>query len=96
MSQIVFRGNTIEVETKELMMALLKIQDSKGEWEQDKEDKSGNAASGNDAKFMALLSGYDDATSLANQEQKQLSALKSGPAVNVTKFQLVNVLGYCK
>jgi len=90
MSQIVFRENTIAVETKELRMALLKIQDLKNDWEEDTNNNS------KDAKFMALLNGYDDAISLANQELKQLAALKSGPAVNAKKFQLSNIVGYCK
>ena len=90
MSQILFRENTIAVETKELRMALLKIQDLKNDWEEDTNNNS------KDAKFMALLNGYDDAISLANQELKQLAALKSGPAVNAKKFQLSNIVGYCK
>lgn len=83
-------------------MALLKIQDLKREWEEDAKGSSGNnnnnnnASGSSDSKFMELLSGYDDAISLANQELKQLSALKSGPAVNAKKFQLQNILGYCK
>jgi len=95
MSEIVFRENTIAVETKELRMALLKIQDLKGDWE---EDKNGNTNNNNasDAKFMALLSGHDDAISLTNQELKLLATLKSGPAVNAKKFQLVNIVGYAK
>ncbi len=97
MSQIVFRENTITVETKELRMAMLKIQDLKGDWEEAENGNSNNKSTGgSDAKFMALLNGYDDATSLANQELKQLAALKSGPAVNAKKFQLPNVVGYCK
>jgi hypothetical protein len=81
-------------------MALLGVRDSKADW------LRGAAAAaradvvdgvgGSDAKFMALLSGYDDAISLANQELKQLAALKSGPAVNAKKFRLANVVGYCK
>ncbi len=94
MSQIVFRENNIVVETKELRMALLKVQNLKMEWE---EEKSGGGGGGsNDAKFMALLNGYDDTISLTNQELKQLAPLKSGPAVNAKKFQLVNILGYAK
>lgn len=101
MSQISFRDNTIAVETKESRMALLKIQDLKGDWESDQNSNGNNSnnnagGGGSDAKFMALLSGYDDAISLANMELAQLSALKSGPAVNAKKFQRVNILGYCK
>jgi len=106
MSQIAFRENTIVVETKELRMALLKIQDLKGDWEEDNNNKgnsnnnnnNNNASSGggSDAKFMALLSGYDDAISLTNRERIQLAALKSDPAVNAKRFQLANILGYCK
>jgi len=98
MSQIVFRENNIAVETKELRMALLKIQDLKGEWEENTKggNNNNNNASSSDAKFMALLSGYDDAISLTNQELKQLATLKSGPAVNAKKFQLVNILGFGK
>ena len=94
-SQIVFRENTIAVETKELRMALLKVQDLRTEWEEEKQGGDNNSNAG-DAKFMALLNGYDDAIALANQERKQLAALKAGPAVNAKRFQLVNVLGYCK
>lgn len=93
MSQIVFRENTISVETKELRMALLKIQDLKGDWEKDNKNNNSNSS---DAKFMELLNGYDDAISLTNQELKQLATLKSGPAVNAKKFQLMNIVGYCK
>lgn len=101
MAQIVFRENGIAVETKELRMALLKIQDLRSDWEDGNNNKENNSAAGgggggSDAKFMALLSGYDDAISLTNQELKQLSALKSGPAVNAKRFQLVNIMGYCK
>lgn len=102
MSQIVFRENSIVVETKELRMALLKVQDFRSDWEgEDKHDKGGNNNNNNnnntsDAKFMALLNGYDDAISLSNQELKQLATLKSGPAVNAKKFQLLNIVGYCK
>lgn len=101
MSQIVFRENTIVVETRELRMALLKVQDLRSDWEEDKKGSvsnnngNGNSSSG-DAKFMELLNAYDDAVSLANQELKQLASLKSGPAVNAKRFQLVNVLGYCR
>ncbi len=103
MSQITFRENVIPVETKELRMALLKIQDLKSDWEEEEEEKKKNSndntattASSNDAKFMELLSGYDDAVSLVNKELKQLATLKSGPAVNAKKFQLVNLVGYSK
>eukprot|EP00577_Skeletonema_sp_RCC1716_P008360 CAMPEP_0113414812 /NCGR_PEP_ID=MMETSP0013_2-20120614/24226_1 /TAXON_ID=2843 ORGANISM="Skeletonema costatum, Strain 1716" /NCGR_SAMPLE_ID=MMETSP0013_2 /ASSEMBLY_ACC=CAM_ASM_000158 /LENGTH=718 /DNA_ID=CAMNT_0000301713 /DNA_START=8 /DNA_END=2164 /DNA_ORIENTATION=- /assembly_acc=CAM_ASM_000158 len=99
MSQITFRENVIPVETKDLRMALLKIQDLKSDWEEEEEEKKKNDAtnsSSDDAKFMELLSGYDDAVSLVNKELKQLAALKSGPAVNAKKFQLVNLLGYSK
>ena len=98
MSQITFRENTIAVETKELRIALLKIQDSKTDWEEEKKKNSNNNNNSNasDAKFMELLNGYDDATALANQELKQLATLKSGPAVNAKKFQLTNIVGYCK
>lgn len=94
MSQITFRENVISVETKDLRMALLKIQDLKNDWEEVEEEKRNNID--DDAKFMELLSGYDDAVSLVNKELKQLAALKSGPAVNAKKFQLVNLLGYSK
>jgi len=108
MSQITFRDNIIPVETKDLRMALLKIQDLKSGWEEEEEEKKRNnndntaastrptTSSNDDAKFMELLSGYDDAISLVNKELKQLAALKSGPAVNAKKFQLVNLLGYSK
>jgi hypothetical protein len=33
---------------------------------------------------------------LTNQELKQLATLKSGPAVNAKKFQLINLMGYSK
>ncbi|KAL7519659.1 hypothetical protein ACHAWX_004414 [Stephanocyclus meneghinianus] len=93
-SNIVFRDNTIVVESKELKMALLKVQDLKNEWEDDKNNK--HAGSSEDSKFMALLSGYDDVITLASHESKQLVTLKSGPAVNAKKFQLINIVGYCK
>lgn len=93
LSKVVFRDNDIVVETKEARMALLKIQDLTGDWEQ---EQSGAGAGKDDAKFMALLSGYDDTISLANQELKQLAALKAGPAVNAKRFQLRNLLGYCQ
>mmetsp|Transcript_10193 Transcript_10193/g.21284 ORF Transcript_10193/g.21284 Transcript_10193/m.21284 type:complete len:727 (-) Transcript_10193:75-2255(-) len=96
MSQLIFRENTIVVETKELRMALLKIQDLKEDWEAVAAKQTHGNAGKNDSKLMALLSGYDDAMSLANKELKQLAALKSGPAVNAKKFQLVNILGYVK
>jgi len=115
MSQITFREIVVPVETKDLRMALLKIQDLKSEWEEEEKERgkkkqndntTGSSPSsssspddndgGDDAKFMELLSGYDDAVSLVNKELKQLAALKSGPAVNAKKFQLVNLLGYSK
>jgi signal recognition particle subunit SRP68 len=89
-STIVFRDNSISVESKELKMALLKVSDLKKEWQDD------NSNNSDDAKFMALLNGYDDIISLTNQESKQLASLKSGPAVNAKKFQLVNIMGYAK
>ena len=93
LSKVFFRDNDILVETKEARMALLKINELKEDWEQEKSDgEHGNK----DAKFMALLSGYDDAISLANRELKQLATLKAGPAVNAKKFQLINLLGYCQ
>lgn len=97
MSHFVFRENSITVETRELRMALLTIQDSKRDWVKETSNNGNSGCDeGNDSKFISLLSGYDDAISLANRELKQLSALKSGPAVNAKKFQLVNVVGYCK
>jgi len=108
MSQIRFRETVVPVETKDLRMALLKIQDLKSDWEEKERrgkqnnNNTGSRSEGNggddddDAKFMELLSGYDDAVSLVNKELKQLAALKSGPAVNAKKFQLVNLLGYSK
>lgn len=104
--QIVFRENTIAVESKELKIILLKVEDLMNDWEKSTVGKSGRShdtnttnargESGSDAKFMALLNGYDDALSLANHELKQLATLKSGPAVNAKKFQLVHIVGYCK
>ncbi|KAL7463400.1 hypothetical protein ACHAXS_003777 [Conticribra weissflogii] len=94
MSQLTFRENTIVVETKELRMSLLKIRDLKEEWEEVAKRTHGGIAAKNDSKLMALLSGCDDAVSMAKKELKQLAALKSGPAVNAKKFQLVNILGY--
>jgi len=103
MSQITFRENVIPVETKELRMALLKIQDLRIDWEEEEKKKKKTnsdehtaSTSPSDAKFMELLSGYDDAVSLVNKELKQLATLKSGPAVNAKKFQLVNLAGYSK
>ncbi len=103
MSQITFRETVVPVETKDLRMALLKIQDLKSDWEEEERGKQNNNNTGSssdggddDAKFMELLSGYDDAVSLVNKELKQLATLKSGPAVNAKKFQLVNLLGYSK
>lgn len=104
MSQITFRETVVPVETKDLRMALLKIQDLKSDWEEEERGRKNNNNTGSggegggddDAKFMELLSGYDDAVSLVNKELKQLAALKSGPAVNAKKFQLVNLLGYSK
>lgn len=112
MTQIVFRDNTIAVESKELKIALVKIEGLKNDWEKATAGKGGKSndtnttkarggsgssgGGGGDAEFMALLNGYDDAISLANQELKQLATLKSGPAVNAKKFQLVNIVGYCK
>ena len=81
-------------------MALLGVRDSKADWVRGAAAAARadvvDGVGGSDAKFMALLSGYDDAISLANQELKQLAALKSGPAVNAKKFRLANVVGYCK
>lgn len=105
MSQITFRETVVPVETKDLRMALLKIQDLKSDWEEEERGRKNNNNTGSsgeggggddDAKFMELLNGYDDAVSLVNKELKQLAALKSGPAVNAKKFQLVNLLGYSK
>ena len=39
MSHITFRENVIPVETKELRMALLKIQDLKSDWEEEEEKR---------------------------------------------------------
>ena len=86
-------------------MALLKIQDLMNDWKEEEEQQqltttankdNANSSGGDDAKFMELLSGYDDAVSLVKKELKQLASLKSGPAVNAKKFQLVNLLGYSK
>ena len=80
-------------------MALLKVQDFKADWERlvARNDKGSTTGDDDiDAKFMALLSGYDDVISLVNHELKQLATLKSGPAVNAKKFRLVNIIGYCK
>ncbi len=105
MSQIMFRENVIQVETRELRMAFLKIQDLKSDWEGEEEEKENDGCdddkaktndSKSDVKFMELLSGYDDAISLTNHELKQLATLKSGPAVNAKKFQLINLMGYSK
>ncbi|KAL3799637.1 hypothetical protein ACHAWO_008953 [Cyclotella atomus] len=92
-STIEFRENSIAVETKDLKMALLKVSDLKKEWE---DEQTSNKGSADDAKFMALLNGYDDVISLVNQESKQLANLKAGPAVNAKKFQFVNIMGYAK
>ena len=99
MSHVVFRDNSIGIETKETRMALLKVQDFKADWERlvARNDKGSTTGDDDiDAKFMALLSGYDDVISLVNHELKQLATLKSGPAVNAKKFRLVNIIGYCK
>ena len=79
-------------------MALMRVEDSKADWERGAagDADAGGGAGGSDAKFMAILSGYDDAISLAGQELKKLAALKSGPAVNAKKFRLANVVGYCR
>jgi signal recognition particle subunit SRP68 len=96
MTQIVFRENTIAVESKELKIALLKIEGLTNVWEKVTGGHDANTSNARDTEFMALLNGYDDAISLANYELKQLATLKSGPAVNAKKFQLVNIVGYCK
>ena len=109
MTQIAFRENTIAVESKELRIALLKIEGLVNDWEKATARKSGTnddsintnargggGSGGGDSEFMALLNGYDDTISIANHELKQLATLKSGPAVNAKKFQLVNIVGYCK
>ena len=93
-SSIEFRDNSIVVESTQLKMALMKVADFKKEWEEEK--ATSNAKLNDDAKFMALLNGYDDVISLTNQESKELAHLKSGPAVNAKKFQLVNIMGYAK
>lgn len=92
-STIEFRENSITIESKDIKMALLKVSDLKKEWE---EEKNNNNCSTDDAKFMALLNGYDDVISLTNQESKQLANLKAGPAVNAKKFQFVNIMAYAK
>ena len=46
MSQITFREIVVPVETKDLRMALLKIQDLKGDWEEDNNNK-GNSKNNN-------------------------------------------------
>jgi len=100
MSQITYRENVISVETKELRMSLLKMQDMKQDWEETAEENAssdnGCSSEAEDVKFMSLLNGYDDLIHLANNELKQLESLKAGPAVNAKRYQLVNLVGYCK
>lgn len=99
MSQISYRENVISIETKELRMSLLKMQDMKQDWEEAAEgnaSENGCSNEAEDAKFMSLLNGYDDLIHLANHELKKLESLKAGPAVNAKRYQFVNLVGYCK
>ena len=94
-STIEFRENSIAIESKDLKMALLKVSDLEKEWKEET-TKNNASNSGDDARFMALLNGYDDVISLTNHESKQLANMKAGPAVNTKKFQFVNIMSYAK
>ena len=97
MSQIAFREKEIPVENKDLRMILMKIVDKKADIEkilvQNGNTKNKTKA---DAKFMTLLSEYDDAVTIISSDLKQYMGMKSGPAVNAKRFHCECLMGYVK
>lgn len=104
MSQMHFRGKDVTVENKELRMALLKIADKKIDLQKINSKKSkskqnggdNNSRTNADAKFMILLSEYDDAAAIITADLKEYMSMKSGPAVNAKRFDRECLLGYVK
>ena len=97
MGQITFREKEIPVENKDLRMILMKIVDKKADiekiLEQNENTKNKTKA---DAKFMTLLSEYDDAVTIISSDLKQYMGMKSGPAVNAKRFHCECLMGYVK
>mmetsp|Transcript_14834 Transcript_14834/g.14286 ORF Transcript_14834/g.14286 Transcript_14834/m.14286 type:complete len:688 (-) Transcript_14834:292-2355(-) len=104
MGRIHFREKDVPVENKDLKVALLKIADKKTDLQQkiasagkgkkhgvDKKNRSNT-----DAKFMILLSEYDDAAAIVSADLKEYMSMKSGPAVNAKRFDRECLLGYVK
>lgn len=105
MSTVHFRERDVPVENKNLRVALLKVEGLKSELEKHNRKKgkgaggswaAGGRGGGDDSKFLALLSGYDDATSIVSADLKEYRAMKSGPAVNAKRFEMESLLGYVK
>lgn len=104
MSQVHFRGKNVPVENKELKVVLLKIADKKIDLQKINSQKSKRKQNGGDknsrtnadAKFMTLLSEYDDAAAIISADLNEYINMKSGPAVNSKRFDRECLLGYVK
>ena len=99
---IVFRNCTIRIENKSLRVLLLKIDGLAIDYYKSlgKGDAESTAAAVAeqkiDEKFMLLLSSYDDAIVMVEKDVKKYSNMKSGPAVNLKRYEVNNLLGYVK
>lgn len=98
MSTVQFRGQDVPVENEALRVALLEAADLKADL-----DKSSEAAGlgkekedEDDAKFLSLLSGYDDAAAIALDDLVEYMGMKAGPAVNARRRDAELLVGYVK
>lgn len=93
MSTVHFRSRDIPVESKELRQDLIKIADLRQELEK-QNDGINEYDTSNEAKFLDLLSLYDDAISLVSSDLKGYEKMKAGPAVNAKRAEAGGLFGY--
>ncbi len=93
-SMVIFRGQEIPIEIKNLRVLLLKADGLLQQQQQHQESGTDGTSPDQDSKFDTLLSTFDDAMSLVNQELKSYEGAKAGPSVNAKRRELELVSGY--
>jgi len=84
-SSLTYRDQTVEIESKDLKVLLLKAESLKSD-----------DPSGDDEAFLSLLSMYDDAQAIVTRDLQTYREMKSGPAVDAKRAELENLSGYIK
>jgi len=82
---VIYRGQNIVVENKNLKVLLLKA-----------ESLANSSGTEGDENFVSLLSIFDDAHGIVSTELQKYRQMKAGPAVNSKRIELEQLSGYIK